>query len=81
MWRTALCWFLASVGSADYIRQTEVPASKLAFMLRGQQLRYLAIHPKRTEEIEHIELIKGPDRTAPIVMAVTVEANDQLFQP
>jgi hypothetical protein len=59
---------------ADYIGRFEVPGSKLAFRLRGgQQVRYLAITPKRSEKIERIELVKGPDRTAPIVMAVTVE--------
>jgi hypothetical protein len=58
---------------ADYIRVVDVPESKLAFRLRGQQLRYLAVHPQRMEPIEKIELIKGPDGTAPVVMAVTVE--------
>src|SRR4029077_12264518 len=33
---------------ADYIRVVDVPASKLAFNLRGQQLRYLAVYPKKT---------------------------------
>jgi hypothetical protein len=50
-----------------------VPESKIAFRLRGQQVRYLAIEPKRTDVIEDVELVKGPDDTAPIVMAVTVE--------
>ena len=58
---------------SDYIRPVEVPGSKLAFRLRGQQLRYLAVHPDRVTPIKSIELIKGPDATAPIVMAVTVE--------
>jgi putative heme-binding domain-containing protein len=60
---------------ADYVRVVNVPGSKLAFNLQpgGQQLRYLAVHPKRNDSIEHIELVKGPDRTAPIVAAVTVE--------
>ena len=58
---------------ADYIRVVDVPESKLAFRLRGQQIRYLAIEPKRADPIENVELIKGPDSTAPIVMAVTVE--------
>ena len=60
---------------ADYIRRIDVPGSKLAFMLRGQQLHYLTVSPKRpTQPIESIDLIKGRDATAPIVMAVTVEA-------
>jgi putative heme-binding domain-containing protein len=58
---------------ADYIRVVNVPESKLAFRLRGQQIRYLAIEPKRADVIENVELLKGPDATAPIVMAVTVE--------
>ena len=51
-----------------------MPGSKFAFALRGQQIRYLAVTPKRPDAvIKTIELVKGPDRTAPIVMAVTVE--------
>ena len=59
---------------ADYIRRFDVPGSEFAFALRSQQLRYLAIYPKRTAIIDAIELVKGPDQTAPIVMAVTVES-------
>ncbi len=51
----------------------DVPESKLAFRLRGQQIRYLAIEPKRADTIGSVELVKGPDATAPVVMAVTVE--------
>jgi putative membrane-bound dehydrogenase-like protein len=58
---------------ADYIRRVDVPGSKFAFELHGRQLRYLAIHPKRSAVIQNIELIKGADRTAPLVMAITVE--------
>ncbi len=58
---------------ADYIRVVDVPGSKLAFDLHGQQLRYLAVYPKKKDTIDRIELVKGPDRTAPIVAAVTVE--------
>jgi putative heme-binding domain-containing protein len=61
---------------ADYIRRVDVPESQLAFVLRGQQIRYLAVHPRRADSIERIELVKGPDATAPVVMAVTVEAPD-----
>jgi hypothetical protein len=59
---------------ADYIRRVDVPGSKFAFALRGQQIRYLAIVPGRTQAIKEVELVKGPDATAPVVMAVTVEA-------
>src|SRR5437879_10762632 len=58
---------------ADYIRRVDVPGSKFAFALRAQQIRYLAITPKREEKIKEIELVKGSDATAPVVMAVTVE--------
>ncbi|MGH7194481.1 MAG: PVC-type heme-binding CxxCH protein, partial [Candidatus Saccharimonadales bacterium] len=58
---------------ADYIGHFDVPKSKLAFMLRSQQLRYFAIAPGRSAPIARIELVKGPDHTAPVVMAVTVE--------
>lgn len=59
---------------ADYIREIDVPKSQLAFTLSGgQQVRYLAIVPGRSEPIDTIELVKGPDGTAPIVMAITVE--------
>ena len=58
---------------ADYIRQVDVPGSKLARLLRDQQIRYLSIEPKRKETIDHLELIKGDDATAPVVMAVTLE--------
>ncbi|WP_406695552.1 PVC-type heme-binding CxxCH protein [Singulisphaera sp. Ch08] len=58
---------------ADYIRRVDVPESKFAFPLRGQQIRYLAITPRRTDVISQLEFVKGPDGTAPVVMAVTVE--------
>ncbi len=58
---------------ADYIRRVDVGGSEFAFSLGGQQIRYLAVTPKRTESITSIELVKGQDSSAPIVMAVTVE--------
>ncbi len=60
---------------ADYSRRVDVPESKFAFALRSQQIRYLAVTPKRPDAvIKTIELVKGPDKTAPIVMAITVES-------
>jgi hypothetical protein len=53
-----------------------VPGSKFAFGLRGRQVRHIAVAPQRPEKIKQIELVKGPDNTAPVVMAVTVEAPD-----
>lgn len=58
---------------ADYIGRFDVPQSKFAFALGGRQLRYLSIRPGRPDRIRRIELVKGEDRSAPVVMAVTVE--------
>jgi putative membrane-bound dehydrogenase-like protein len=58
---------------ADYIRRVDVPGSQFAFRLRGRQLRYLAVRPERSATIREVEFLKGPDATAPVVMAVTVE--------
>jgi uncharacterized protein len=58
---------------ADYIRRVDVPNSQFAYDLNGRQLRYLAVHPDHEGAIERIELVKGPDDTAPVVMAVTLE--------
>jgi putative membrane-bound dehydrogenase-like protein len=58
---------------AGYVQRIDVPGSRFAFDLSGRQIRYLAIEPKRKDKIEQIEFVKGPDATAPIVMAVTVE--------
>jgi putative membrane-bound dehydrogenase-like protein len=62
---------------ADYIQRVDVPGSKFAFDLHGRQIRYLAVHPQRpADKIEQIELVKGPDDTAPVVMAITIESAD-----
>ena len=59
---------------ADYVRRVDVPGSTLAFQPRGRQLRHIAIEPARPgERIDAIELLKGEDDTAPLVMALTVE--------
>jgi putative heme-binding domain-containing protein len=58
---------------ADYIRRVDVPKSEFAFGLGGRQLRYLKITPQRPEPIAAIELAKGDDATAPVVMALTAE--------
>lgn len=59
---------------ADLIRRVDVPQSHFAFALRDQQIRYLTVSPQRQEKIESIELIKGNDVSAPVVMAVTIES-------
>lgn len=59
---------------ADYIRRVDVKESSHAIDFLGrQQMRYLCVRPKRRNSIKTIELVKGPNRTSPIVMAVTVE--------
>jgi putative heme-binding domain-containing protein len=62
------------VQMADYIRRVDVPGSKFAMLVRGQQLRHVVVEPKSDQVIEEIELIKGDDPTAPIVVAITVES-------
>ncbi len=64
---------LNGVHFSDYIRRVDVPQSTFAFSLRGQQIRYLSILPKRREPILAVDLVKGEDRSAPMVMAVTAE--------
>ena len=58
---------------ADYIRRVDVPESEYAFDLAGRQMRKLVIHPGKDAVIERIELVKGDDPTAPVVMALTAE--------
>jgi putative membrane-bound dehydrogenase-like protein len=58
---------------ADYISRNDVAGSKFAFDLHGKQVRYLKIEPKLKDKIEKVEFVKGPDNTAPIVVAVTLE--------
>ncbi|HRA87462.1 MAG TPA: glycosyl hydrolase, partial [Planctomycetaceae bacterium] len=58
---------------ADYIRRVDVPGSEFAYALGAQQIRRVTVTPKKTDLIETIELVKGPDDTAPMVMAVTIE--------
>jgi hypothetical protein len=64
---------LNGVHFAEYLGHTEVEGSKLAFSLGRQQLRYFKVEPKQSGVIEIVELIKGSDKTAPLVMAVTAE--------
>jgi putative heme-binding domain-containing protein len=59
---------------ADYIRRVDVPGSLFAFAAEGgQQVRYLVIRPEAKDLIERIEFVKGPDGTAPVIVAVTLE--------
>jgi uncharacterized protein len=58
---------------ADLNGLKDVPGSKLAYKLGGQQVRYLTVAPKKKATIARIELVKGNDRSAPIILAATVE--------
>jgi hypothetical protein len=59
---------------ANYREREDVPESEFAFRMDDQQMRYLAIEPKRTDAlIAEIEFIKADDPTLPIVLAVTAE--------
>lgn len=58
---------------ADYVGRIDVPGSEFAFRVGGYQMRYLAVHPGKSATVDRIELIKGEDPTAPIVMAATIE--------
>ena len=58
---------------ADVNGAKDVPGSKLAYKLGGQQVRYLTVVPGKKQTIASIELVKGSDRSAPIVLAATVE--------
>jgi uncharacterized protein len=69
--------FINGVHFADYLGAADVPESKRAFSLGQQQLRYVKVEPKRAEPIDAIELIKGDDDTAPIIMAVTAELSEE----
>lgn len=60
---------------SDYITRVDVSNSRFAYPLRGQQIRYLTVVPKRQDVIESIELIKGTSvESSPIIMAITFEA-------
>jgi len=58
---------------ADYIHRVDVPKSDFAFDLADRQIRYLSIRPESKESLVKIELIKGGDITAPVVMAITIQ--------
>jgi putative membrane-bound dehydrogenase-like protein len=58
---------------ADFNSDKDVPGSKQAFKLHAQQVRFLTVTPRKRETISTVELVKGNDRSAPIIMAATVE--------
>jgi putative membrane-bound dehydrogenase-like protein len=60
---------------ADYIRRVDVPGSEHALDFQdGRQIRHVMVTPSKTATIESIELVKGPDGSAPIIMALTLES-------
>jgi putative membrane-bound dehydrogenase-like protein len=61
------------VDLADINGEKDVPGSKRAFRLGVQQVRYLTINPEKDAPIASLDLVKGPDPTAPVVIAATVE--------
>jgi putative heme-binding domain-containing protein len=64
---------LNGVHFADLNGDQDVPGSKPAIKLGGQQVRHLTVKPRKQTLITSIELVKGTDQTAPIVLAATVE--------
>ncbi len=58
---------------SDYIARNDVPGSEFAFDLGGRQLRHVVVVPHQAKSIKTLELAKGSDDTAPIVMAITAE--------
>ena len=58
---------------SDYIARNDVPGSEFAFDLGGRQMRHVVVVPKQGKSIKTVELAKGSDDTAPIVMAITAE--------
>ncbi|MGD9857000.1 MAG: glycosyl hydrolase, partial [Planctomycetaceae bacterium] len=58
---------------ADFMQRVDVPGSEFAYQLGGSQVRFLTVTPGRRDPIDQIELLKGPDDTAPIFFAVTAE--------
>jgi hypothetical protein len=58
---------------SDSIARNDVPGSTFAFDLGGRQVRHVVVVPKQPKPIRTIELVKGGDGTAPIVLAITAE--------
>lgn len=58
---------------ASFAGKSDVPKSTYAFAAGTRQVRYLAIQPKRRKLIKTVELRKGEDESAPIVLSITAE--------
>ena len=59
---------------ADVNGEQEVPAQSRRSSSPASRFAIVAVKPKRKDMIASIELVKGSDQTAPIVLAATVEA-------
>ncbi len=63
----------AKVPEPEIPQRVPVPGSTFAFDLGGRQVCHVVVVPKQPKPIRTIELVKGGDGTAPIVLAVTAE--------
>ncbi|TWU03006.1 PVC-type heme-binding CxxCH protein [Stieleria varia] len=59
---------------ANYQERVDVPDSKFAIDAGGKQVRYLKIPVDASKPLKEIELVKGENRSIPVVFAVTVES-------
>ena len=62
--------------TANYQEKTDVPESKFAIDASGKQIRYLKIPIDGAKPLKSIDLVKGDNRSTPLVFAVTVESAD-----
>ena len=61
---------------ANYQEKIDVPGSKFAIDANGKQIRYLKIPVDATKPLKSLELVKGDNRSTPLVFAITVESVD-----
>ncbi|WP_456238989.1 PVC-type heme-binding CxxCH protein [Rubripirellula reticaptiva] len=60
--------------TANYQEKTDVPESKFVIDANGKQIRYLKIPIDAAKPLKSIELVKGDNRSTPLVFAITVES-------
>ncbi|MEO8271916.1 MAG: alpha/beta hydrolase-fold protein, partial [Aureliella sp.] len=61
---------------ANYQERTDVLESKFAIDANGKQIRYLKIPIDAAKPLKSIVLVKGDNRSTPLVFAITVESRD-----
>jgi hypothetical protein len=67
-------YLINGVHLVDWFRDVEVHGSRRALQHGQAQIRYLAIRPlKVSTPIKYIDLLKGRDKTGPIILGLTVE--------